>query len=60
MDPAHAEAHFHLGNIFLSMNELGKALEHFERVKAIDTNYQLIDANIQNIKAKMAEGEKRR
>ncbi|HAE37089.1 MAG TPA: hypothetical protein DCG57_00440 [Candidatus Riflebacteria bacterium] len=47
------DALFNLGNIFLGMGELAKALEYYEQLKKIDRDYPLIDENIRSIKIKL-------
>lgn len=47
------DAIFNLGNIFLGMGELAKALEYYEQLKKIDRDYPLIDENIRSIKIKL-------
>ncbi|NCB37578.1 MAG: tetratricopeptide repeat protein [Erysipelotrichia bacterium] len=53
-NPEMVDALFHLGNIFLGIGEYEKALSYFEKVKAIDATYSLIDENIASIKAKLS------
>ncbi len=47
------DAMFHLGNVFLGMGDLHKALEYYERLKTFDSDYPLIDENIRSIRAKL-------
>ncbi len=51
--PDSTDAMFHLGNIFLGLGELEKALEYFIRLKKYDSEYPLVDENINSIKAKL-------
>lgn len=58
-DPTCADAYFQLGNIFLGMNELEKALDHFERVKAINRDFPTIEENIVNLRAQIASAQRK-
>ncbi len=51
--PDSVDAMFHLGNIFLNLGELEKALDYFRRLKKFDANYPLVDENIRSILAKL-------
>jgi len=51
--PECLDAMFNLGNIFLGLGELAKALEYYEKLKSIDSDYPLIDENIRSIKTKL-------
>lgn len=51
--PDSVDAMFHLGNIFLTLGELEKALDYFRRLKRFDANYPLVDENIRSILAKL-------
>ncbi len=51
--PDSTEAHFQLGNLFLALDDLEKALDHFERVRTHDPGFPLIDENITNIRSKI-------
>ncbi len=51
--PDTCDAMFHLGNIFLGLGELEKALEYYERLKKYDPDYPLLEENINSIKAKL-------
>ena len=53
--PDSVDSMFHLGNIFLGMGELEKALGYFERVKKFAPDHSMIDANIESIKAKLLQ-----
>ena len=48
------EALFHLGNIFLGLGELEKALEFYERLKGLEPDHPLLDENISSIRAKLS------
>ncbi len=48
------DALFHLGNIFLGLGELEKALEYYERLKHLDPEHPLLDENINSIRAKLS------
>jgi len=52
--PDAVDAMFHLGNIFLGLGEMEKALGYYERIKKFAPDYQLIDENIHSIKTKLA------
>ncbi|MDD3146384.1 MAG: tetratricopeptide repeat protein [Candidatus Riflebacteria bacterium] len=54
-NPDTTDAMFHLGNIFLGLGELEKSLEYFERLKKFDSDYPLLNENINSIKAKLPE-----
>ncbi len=47
------DAMFHLGNVFLGLGDLHKALEYYEKLKAADSDYPLVDENIRSIRAKL-------
>lgn len=47
------DAIFHLGNVFLGMGDMHKALEYYEKLLAIDSDYPLVKENIDSIKAKL-------
>ncbi len=47
------DAMFHLGNVFLGMGDMHKALEYYEKLKAVDSDYPLVDENVRSIKAKL-------
>ncbi|MBU1108289.1 MAG: tetratricopeptide repeat protein [Candidatus Riflebacteria bacterium] len=51
--PECLDAMSHLGNIFLEMGEMEKALEYYEKLKKLDSDHSLIDENIRNIKNKL-------
>lgn len=51
--PECLDAMFHLGNIFLGMGELRKALEYYERLQTADRDYPLAEENITSIRAKL-------
>ncbi len=53
--PACLDAMFHLGNVFLGMGELRKALEYYERLQTSDREYPLAKENITSIKAKLRD-----
>lgn len=53
--PDSVDAMFHLGNIFLGIGDLEKALGYYERVKKFEPDYAMIDANIASIKAKLMQ-----
>ncbi len=53
--PDSSDAMFHLGNIFLGLGELEKALEYFTRLKKYDSEYPLVDENINSIRAKLPQ-----
>lgn len=55
--PDCADALFQLGNIFLGMGDLHKSLEYFEKLKAIDADYPLIEENIESIRGKLPKDE---
>jgi tetratricopeptide (TPR) repeat protein len=52
--PDNIDALFNLGNIFLGMGELEKALDYFERISKLKPGHTLIKENISSIKAKLA------
>lgn len=52
--PDAVDALFHLGNIFLGMGELDKALDYFSRAAELSPDYPFIRENISSIKAKLA------
>lgn len=51
--PDCADAHFHLGNIFLGLGQLEKSLGYFEAVLKINPDEILIKENVASIKAKL-------
>lgn len=51
--PDSVDAMFHLGNTFLGIGELEKALEYFERIKKYEPEHPLVDENISSIRAKI-------
>ena len=51
--PDCAEAFFQLGTVFLSIGEMEKALEHFQRLARLDPQYPLVDDNISSIEEKL-------
>ena len=51
--PECLDALFHLGNIFLGLGEMEKALEYYEKLKKLDSDHSLVDENIRNIKDKL-------
>lgn len=53
--PDTVDAMFHLGNIFLGMGDLEKALGYFERIKKFAPDHSMIDENINSIKSKLAQ-----
>lgn len=52
--PENVDALFHLGNIFLGLGELEKALDYFSRVHRLSAEYPFINENIASIKAKLS------
>ncbi|PKL50946.1 MAG: hypothetical protein CVV42_01205 [Candidatus Riflebacteria bacterium HGW-Riflebacteria-2] len=48
------DAMFHLGNVFLGMGDMHKALEYYEKLKSVDSDFALVDENIRSIKAKLS------
>lgn len=51
--PESAEASFHLGNLYLMLDQLTDTLEAFERVKNIDPSFPSIDENIQSLRERL-------
>ena len=56
--PENADACFHLGTIFFSMNELDKALDYFQRVHHLDPHYSFVAENIANIEKQLKKSGK--
>jgi tetratricopeptide (TPR) repeat protein len=52
-NPKSLDALFHLGNIFLGLGELEKALGYFERLKSFSNDFPLINENINSIRSKL-------
>ncbi|HNV71698.1 MAG TPA: tetratricopeptide repeat protein, partial [Candidatus Ozemobacteraceae bacterium] len=55
--PEEPDAFFHLGTLFLSLNELEKALKYFQSVYRLDPTYSLVKENIANIERKILESK---
>jgi len=55
--PECLDALFHLGNVFLEMGEMEKALEYYEKLKKLDNEHPLVDENIRNIKTKLVDSK---
>lgn len=51
--PENTDALFHLGNIFLGLGELEKALGYFEKISALSPDHPLVRENISSIKKKL-------
>ncbi|HNW34901.1 MAG TPA: tetratricopeptide repeat protein [Candidatus Ozemobacteraceae bacterium] len=51
--PDCTEAFFQLGTLFLGLDQLTDALEAFERVKRIDSDFPSIDANIHSLQERL-------
>lgn len=51
--PDSAEALFHLGNLYLMLDQLIDTLDAFERVKKIEPSFPSIDENIQSLKERL-------